>query len=148
MVDVALSGVIRLQDYAEQVISPDSCFTVEIREVYKCNETEGCRRPYISEKRVELTNTAFWKFKERSGVPYKVIFRNVIGSKFEVNGLLNVGWCKDFVKGKRRTRVNDYFSVQSHEVNIDRGKSDFHVDLIMSKVVSNYGKPTNHTACH
>ena len=123
-----------------QTIPSPSCLIVELREVYRCNKSKGCRRPYVSEERVKLTNAALKRVKDVSEFSYRVLFRNVIGDNFEVNGIVNVGWCKDFVKGKRMVRSDDYFTVQSHELNVEHGINDAPVDLKMSRARSSYGK--------
>ena len=117
-----------------------SCLIVELREVYKCNNSDGCRRPYVNEERVELTNAVLRRVKDASEFPYRVLFRNVFGNNFEVNGIVNVGWCKYFVKGNRGTRLDDYFTVQSHELNVEHGINGDPIDLRMSKIHSSNGE--------
>ena len=134
MLDLFLSGDVRLEGYTSLPIPSDSCLIVELREIYKCNHGEGCRRPYTSEKRVELTNKPLLRLEGMSEFSYNVVFRGTLGSKFEVDGFVNIGWCKDFVKGRRKMRVDDYFATKLHQLHLQDKKDVYQADLELSNL--------------
>ena len=139
--DLSLSGSFMLRDYTKTKIPAQSCLTVELKEIYSCNEEEGCRNPYISETRIDVANQEMFRVGKQSfKTPYGALFRNVVGSKFEVRAILNVGWCRHYVKGKRRTRPNDYWTNQVYELSFDEKEDDAYLHLEMSKVEKSLGQ--------
>eukprot|EP00795_Rhopilema_esculentum_P016435 gene16435-7846_t len=133
--DVWVSGTVSLPGYSKYEIEARSCLTIKIREIYKCNESEGCRNPYVAERRaLSLGYVAASQFS------YDVKFSDVKGRKFVVSGILNLGWCKHFVKGKRRLKKGDYQTAESTVASLSEHQSQINIPLKMEEFPASKGK--------
>ena len=120
--------------YSKNEIEARSCLTIIIREIYKCNESEGCRNPYVAEMRALSID-----YVAASQFSYDVKFSNVKGSDFVVSGILNLGWCKHFVKGKRRLKKGDYQTAKSTVASLSEHQSQINIPLKMEKFPASKG---------
>ena len=138
VLDLILRGVITLQGFNKlKIPTRRSCLTIQLRELYTCIEKLGCRKPFVSEKRIEFRDGI--PVKDGNQIIYEAQFTAVLGRKYKVTGILNLGWCKDFVKGNRKTRLSDFITTGALIISPKHGKVAS-ADLLMSLVQPYHGK--------
>ena len=124
-----LFGKINLHGFDQQKIPSSSCLIITLEEILNCNESDGCRNNFSAEKRIQgLT------FDNEGTLRYQARFRNVFGTIFGVSAILNIGWCKDFVKGSRRTRHGDFRTEVIYPASVDFNFGGFKQDLEMKAI--------------
>ena len=129
-----LFGKIKLHGFDQRKIPSSSCLIVKLEEIINCNESEGCRNKFSAEKRIQGL-----AFDNEGTLRYQARFRNVFGTMFGVSAILNIGWCKDFVKGSRRTRHGDFRTEVVYPASVDFDLGGFNQDLEMKAIMPHAG---------
>ena len=95
-----------------------------MKEVVDCKNGTACKAPFFFTKRLQDL-----RFSDRRSIDYDLTMKNSTGSTFAIAAVLNIGWCKDFVRGTRLIKNGDYHTI---------GDNLFQTDSNSAAVVKNF----------